>query len=91
VRFTNDDPAAALAQARAAAVKDALSKAQTLAQAAGVKLGDILEISEQAYNPQPRPYMAERAMMSSAADAVPVAAGENSYRVVVHISVAIDQ
>lgn len=56
-----------------------------------MELGDILEITEQAHSPQPRPYMAERAMLASAADAVPIAAGENSYRVVVHVSVAIDQ
>lgn len=91
VRFTNDDPGTALSEARAAAMKNALAKAQTLAQAAGVELGDILEITEQAHTPQPRPYMAERAMLASAADAVPIAAGENSYRVVVHVSVAIDQ
>ena len=76
----------------AVAVQDALARAETLARAAGVKLGEILEISEQTQNPQPRPYRAERAMMAdAAAGAVPVAAGENSYRVVVHISIAIDQ
>ena len=92
VSFTNDDPGEALAAARTAAVKDALDKAQTLAQAAGVKLGDILEISEQTHSPSPYPYRAERAMLANAAaDAVPVAVGENSYQVVVHISVAIDQ
>lgn len=92
VRFTNEDPSATLAQARTAAVKDALAKAETLAQAAGVELGDILEIAEQSYSPQPRNYRAERAMMSdAAAGSVPVAAGENSYRVVVQVSVAIDQ
>ncbi|PLW67273.1 SIMPL domain-containing protein [Pseudohalioglobus lutimaris] len=92
VSFTNDDPSEVLAAARTAAVQDALARAETLARAAGVKLGEILEISEQTQNPQPRPYRAERAMMAdAAAGAVPVAAGENSYRVVVHISIAIDQ
>jgi uncharacterized protein YggE len=92
VSFINEDPGEALAAARSAAVKDALARAETLAQAAGVKLGDILEISEQTHSTPPRPYRAERAMMAnSAADAVPVAAGENSYRVVVYITVAIDQ
>ena len=61
-----------------------------MAAAAGVSLGDILEISEQTQVPPPRPYMAERAM-AVAADAVPIATGENSYRVSVSLSIAIDQ
>ncbi len=39
ILFTNDDPAAALDRARTAAVHEALAKATTLAQAAGVKRG----------------------------------------------------
>ncbi|MEP5569723.1 MAG: SIMPL domain-containing protein [Halioglobus sp.] len=91
ISFTNDDPSAAVTKARAKAVKDAMSRAQTLADAAGVRLGDITEISEQTHRPQPRPYRAERVAMSAAADSVPVMAGENSYQVVVHMSFAIDQ
>jgi uncharacterized protein YggE len=87
--FTNDDPSAAISQARIKAMKDAMVKANTLAEAAGVKTGKLLEISEQSYNPRPMP-MAEMAMARSA-DAVPVATGENTYRVTVNVSFAIDQ
>lgn len=61
-------------EARTAAVKDAQNKAQTLAQAAGVKLGRVLTITEGATNtPPPVPYRS-----AVAADAVapgPVQAG----------------
>ncbi len=92
IQFSNEDPEEVLAKARAAAVKDALARAETLAEAADVDLGDILSISEESYNPQP--YRAERMMASGAvADSVPVpvAAGENRYRVMVHLTIAIDQ
>ncbi|HEY7774944.1 MAG TPA: SIMPL domain-containing protein [Kineobactrum sp.] len=88
--FGNDDPSAALAQARAAAVTDALTRAKTLTAAAGVKVGRILEISEQSSQPRPMP-MARAEMMMSAADAVPIASGENSYQVRVNIILAIEQ
>jgi uncharacterized protein YggE len=90
VSFTNDDPSAAVATARAGAVKDAMAKARTLADAAGVVLGDVSEISEQTHMPQPRHYRSEKMMMSEAADAVPMMAGENSYQVLVHMSFSID-
>lgn len=91
ISFTNDDPAAALAQARTAAVKDAAARARTLAAAAGVKLGKVLEISEQSYNPAPVPMMRSRVMMADAAESVPVAAGENRYEVSVSLSYGIEQ
>ena len=39
IRFTNSDTAKILAEARKAAVKDAMARAATLAEAAGVKIG----------------------------------------------------
>lgn len=89
VRFSNDDPSAALSQARQAAVVDALARVQTMAEAAGVKTGQILEITESAGVSGPRPMM-EGVAMARAADAVPLAAGENTYRVSVTVSVAIE-
>jgi uncharacterized protein YggE len=89
--FTNDDPSAALEQARIKAVKDAAARATTLASAAGVKLGQVLEISEQSRNPAPVPMMRSKMMMADAAESVPVAAGENSYQVVVNLTYAIKQ
>jgi uncharacterized protein YggE len=58
--------------------------------AAGVRLGRIIEIAEA--NPRPEPMPAARMSMSKEmSDAVPVAAGENSYSVTVNITFAIDQ
>lgn len=90
ISFTNADPSAAIETARREAVEDAVAKARTLAQAAGVELGPILDISEIASRPQPMPHMAMK-MRAEAADAVPVEAGENSYRVEVTMSFGITQ
>ena len=91
IMFTNDDPSAALAQARVEAVQDARKTARTLAEAAGVRAGRILEISEQSHNPSPMPMMRAEMSMVAGAGAVPVATGENTYRVAVHMVVAIEQ
>jgi uncharacterized protein YggE len=90
IRFTNVDAAKTVTEARTAAVKDAIAKAQTLADAAGVKLGRILEITESGNTEDPRPMMSAR-MAKQAEDAVPVEAGENSYSVNVNVTFAIDQ
>jgi uncharacterized protein YggE len=89
--FTNEDPAPALEQARIAAVKDALNKARTLASAAGVRCGQILSLNEQAFNRGPVPMGARAEQLTAMDAAVPVAPGENTYRVVVNLSVAIEQ
>jgi len=92
IQFTNNDPSAAITQARIEATKDALAKARTLADAAGVTLGKVLEISEQNYGPRPMPMAKmEMAMAADAAAPVPIAAGESSYSVTVNLSVAIAQ
>lgn len=91
VQFTNADPSKAIEQARIAAVRDAMARAQTLAGAAGVKTGRILSLSEQSYMPRPAPMMRAASFAEAAADSVPMAAGENSYRVNVQLSVAVEQ
>lgn len=90
IRFTNDDPEKALENARTEAVKNATAKAKTLADAAGVKLGRVVEISESAGGADPQPMMQMR-MAKEAADAVPIAAGENTYVVNVSVTFAIEQ
>ena len=90
VSFGNSDPSAAIAAARADAVRDAMGRAKTLAGAAGVKLGDIISIAEQTGGYYPRPVMMSRAVAAEA-DAVPIAAGVNSYKVTVQLSIAIEQ
>jgi uncharacterized protein YggE len=91
ITFTNDDPSAALEQARTRAVEDAAARARTLAAAAGVKLGRVLEISEQSRHSPPVPMMRSKMAMADAAESVPVAAGENSYEVAVNLTYAIAQ
>ena len=91
IRFLNENPEPTITRAREDAMKNAIAKAKTLSSAAGVSLGRILAITESFS--QPRPYaMAEMAMArKSVADAVPVAAGENSYKVDVQVSWEIKQ
>ena len=91
ILFTNVDPSAAITQARVKAMEAALSKARTLADAAGVALGNVLEISEQNYSPRPMPMMARGMLAMDSAESVPIAAGENSYKVTVSVSLAIAQ
>jgi uncharacterized protein YggE len=91
ILFANDDPSAAIVQARVQAMKEALAKARTLADAAGVKVGKVLEISEQSYNPRPMLMAQAEMARKSAADAVPIASGENTYKVTVNVSLAIEQ
>jgi uncharacterized protein YggE len=91
INFTNADPSAVITQARVEAVKDAKSKAETLAEAAGVKIGNLMEISEQSFNPRPTPMARAEMSMARASDAVPVATGENTYKVNVNVTYAIEQ
>ncbi len=91
--FVNDNPASTINEARKRAVADAVAKAKTLADAAGVGLGPVLEISEQGCPPMPSPIARAqfKAMAAAPADAVPVAAGENSYDVTVNLVFEIKQ
>ncbi|MFT5663353.1 MAG: hypothetical protein ACI9YO_003004 [Gammaproteobacteria bacterium] len=90
IRFSNNDPSAAIDQARVAAVHNAMMKAKTLAEAAGVRTGALLELSEQSSTPRALPIARAEMMMSRTADSVPVATGENSYKVQVSVTYAIN-
>lgn len=81
--FSLADPQGARDAALAAAVAEARRKAAIIAEAAGVRLGPVLSISEQVAfaGPQPMPRIA----MAEAAPAVPVAAGEVGYAATVTI------
>lgn len=87
ISFVNDDPRAARMEARKRAVADALERARVLAEAAGAELGNVMEISEQSA-PQPPMPMGQRMMrMEATADAaVPIEAGENTYRIDVNVT-----
>jgi uncharacterized protein YggE len=87
ITFANDDPSAAITEARKRAVASAVDKARTLTAAAGVGLGRIIEMSEMSYAPQPMPIEAKA--FDAAAPMVPVQAGENAYRVQVSVTFEI--
>jgi len=91
VQFTNDKPEAVITEARKAAVADAVEKAKVLAEAAGVSVGKIVNISEQGFRPEPVPMMRAGMAKEYAADSVPVATGENSYNVTVNVTFEIKQ
>lgn len=93
ISFGNSDPKPLQMQARAEAMKNAVEKAEVLTQAAGVDVGSIRQISEQSFNPAPQPILrAQVAKMAMAeSDAVPIASGENSYRITVNVTFEIDQ
>ena len=87
ITFTNENPAATIAEARKKAVADAIAKAKDLAEAAGVGVGKVLEITDQNFAPPPTPMRAKS--FDAAGAAVPQEAGENSYRVQVNVTFEI--
>ena len=88
--FRVDDPAAAQAQARDAAVKDARAKAEALARAAGVSITGVQTITEQtASMPQPI-YMAAGAARTAEDAATPIQVGTNDVSVSVGVVFLID-
>jgi uncharacterized protein YggE len=84
ISFSNEDPKAAVTEARKKAVADAMAKAKTLAEAAGVSIGRVLEITDQNIAPAPMPINAKA--FDAAGAAVPVQAGENAYAVQVTVT-----
>ena len=78
ISFSIQNPAPALEKARADAVADARTRAETYAKAAGVSLGTILSISEGG-GEAPRPVMYRMAAMAAPpAPPPPISAGEQS-------------
>ena len=90
IAFSNSDPSAAEDEARREAVANALAKAETLAEAAGVTLGKVVSISEQSSMPSPMMIRADM-MMAKAEGGPPIAAGENTYNITVNMTLAIEQ
>ncbi|MFG6083069.1 SIMPL domain-containing protein [Paracoccus litorisediminis] len=75
ISFAREDLEAAQDQARADAVKDARRRAELMAEAAGLKLGNIRALADNPVSEGPRPVMAMRAE-AKADSSVPIAAGE---------------
>lgn len=76
VSLTVRDPKPLLKQARIEAVKDAIDRAETFAQAAGITLGRVTEISESEAS-VPRPMFRAMAVANSL-QTTPIAAGEET-------------
>ncbi|TBZ46132.1 SIMPL domain-containing protein [Rhizobium leguminosarum] len=91
IQFTNDKPDAAIEEARKDAVAEAVKMAKTLSEAAGVKLGRIIEINENVPRAMPQPVYRATMMKEASDAAVPVQSGENNYNVSVTVTFAIEQ
>lgn len=91
--FGNSDIAELQMQARAKAMKNALKKAEVLTEAAGVEIGDIKQINENSSHARPQPIMRAEMSMAKMADSapVPIAGGENAYRVTINVTFEIEQ
>ena len=79
IQFMIDDTAPLQTQARSLAVEDAEAKAQTLAKASGVRLGEPINITEITYlegPPIPFARTAEAAFDDAARTSTPIAPGE---------------
>lgn len=83
ISFDIDDPKKALNEARTKAVADARAKAELYANAAGVSLGHVVQISESSAVTPPMPMMV-RAQAADAAS-VPIAAGQQTVSATVSI------
>lgn len=91
VQFTVKDPKAAKDQARTDAIREAKAKAESMADAAGVKLGPLLAINEAAGLTGPQPVMMKAARLESATVSTPISAGEQTLSVSVNLSYAIQE
>ena len=89
LRFTLEDPKPVKRQARANAVKDARTRAQTLAEAAEVKLGNVISIRE--LSARTPVFKDQRMMLESAmAEAVPIRVDELEVSIQVEVTYAIE-
>ena len=76
--FTQDNPDATQADARAKAIADAKTKAQVLAKDLGVSLGDVVTFTDNSNSGQPMPIFMNASIGSAKADAIPtVSVGQN--------------
>lgn len=85
VQFSIKDSKAARDKAREDAIREAREKAESMAAAAGVKLGKLKSLSESGGNSMPRP-VAYAMEARSAGGSTPVAAGEQEINVTVNMS-----
>ncbi len=90
IQFGVENTDALEAEARRLAMADARSRAQSLAELAGVELGEVLTLSMSSSPGYPRPYAMARMEMADAGAPVPgIAPGEQSVMVSLHVTYAI--
>lgn len=89
INFSVSNPQAKLDQARQKAIAEARRKAILYAQAAGARLGQVLNISEGSSSNRPSPRQFRSAAMLGAV-AVPIAGGQQSLSVTVSVSWALE-
>lgn len=92
IQFGVDDTDALEARARKDAMADARSRAESLAELAGVELGEVLAISMASAPGYPRPFAASRAMEMAADAGAPVpgiAPGQQTVTVNIDVTYAI--
>ncbi|HZG67972.1 MAG TPA: SIMPL domain-containing protein, partial [Herpetosiphonaceae bacterium] len=85
ISFGIGDPKALQAAARDAAIADARTRAEAMAQAAQGSVGQILSISEN-IGQVPQPFLMRGGAEAAAADSVPVATGEQAVTAQVQIT-----
>ncbi|HEX7623683.1 MAG TPA: SIMPL domain-containing protein [Anaeromyxobacteraceae bacterium] len=86
--LTRADSSPERATALAAAVRAARAKAEVMAKAAGLRLGQVLELSEGARGPSPIPLRAT--FVARAAGGVPIAEGQLEVEAQVELTFAVD-
>ena len=89
ISFGFADPKPLMNSARKSAVTDARERAAIYAEAAGVKLGQVLQISD-AYAPSPGPVPVMARMQAAEASTVPISIGESTMSASVTIIYAIE-
>jgi hypothetical protein len=87
MNFSVDDPSALITQARTAALEDARTRAQQLAQASGATVGDILIITEDLGSSPVMPLgRGGGPAMEQAQSSVPIEAGEQTFNASVQVT-----
>jgi hypothetical protein len=84
--FSVDDPSALLEQARNEAIANARSRAEAMAQANGLSVGEVLIITENIGSPSPMSLGRGGSPAAEQAAAVPVQAGEQVFNASVQVT-----
>ena len=91
LRFVKEDVKDELRNARKLAMDDALDRAKTLTESAGVRRGRVISINERSLQPRPAPMSRQAAAPAYSGPSVPIAPGENAYKVTVSVVFEIEQ